>query len=561
MTPQTQTINGKTFDAAGDPINAPQNQGSVWGAVGQKLTNLFGTGGTTTPSVSQPQGNASGNPAFYGISGGKQQSAAPVSSFTPKITQPYVAPTQTINGKTYDANGDPTNAPTRPPVQTAKSSSSGNPSPNPSQSVNGAMQGALGGLTPEQIDAANNPQQNSDQTGGPNQPTGVLPVGGQTEGNPSAVGNNVVGGSQTNPDGSPNPYGSAPMGRFDQINALTQAAQTAGNITPEEQATREQIAENQASLGLGLAKIAGNPEGMQLQTGQSNVLQQQGLAKGNLLTSQLANLQAQRTASLQSNQQALQGAESIQGYQQPVGVAPGQALVNPITGQQVGGNGSLAQLQGGGTGGGFINDLAQSVVSGQTSYADAISQLPSGAMSPALFQAIRGINPNFSITSSNQNADARGSALQQNATTVRPMVNSQQTAISHLDNLQSILQKVNYGNTPILNSLQEGWSNYVQSDPNIKQLQSEIQIIRGEVAKVLGGGTTTVESLNEAQSVVPDKISPDQFEQVKGNIEQLMQSKIEQYTNLNNIQQFPQGNQGSQSVPQSTQQNNSLYSF
>lgn len=407
---------------------------------------------------------------------------------------------------------------------------------------------AQGGLSQAQIDAgnANASRYSNDPNVNPNANQNANQSANKTNITPGGVGADGGSPAADAPSQSQNPDQN---NQGSQVNAIISNLQTAGNITPEEQALREQIAQNTAGLGLGLANIANNPEGMQLQTGQSNVLQQQGLAKGNYLSSQLANLQAQRAASLQSQTAAGGLAAQEQGYQQQVTpVSPGNSLYSNFSGKQVGGNGDLNSL--GGSAGGFLDSLAQDVASGNVSYDDAVKQLPSSAQSPALLQAIKRHNPGFSITTSNQNAQTRGSALQQQSADVRPLVASQQTAIQHLDNLQGILSKINYSNIPIVNGVRDWFSNTVSKDPNIAQAQSELNVVRSEVAKVLGGGSVTVESQHEAETVVPTDISPENFQSVADNVKNLMQSKITQATgSLNNVQQYQNGNvQGNNGV-------------
>jgi predicted DNA-binding protein YlxM (UPF0122 family) len=144
----------------------------------------------------------------------------------------------------------------------------------------------------------------------------------------------------------------------------------------------------------------------------------------------------------------------------------------------------------------------------------------------------------FSFQEAEQNYQAKQKALDQNATTIRQIVNSQQTALSHLGELESIAKKVNFSDLPAANEARIFASDHVKSDANIKELQSTINIIRGEVAKVLGGGTATVEALTEAQNILPFNISNTQLKTVIDRVKSLMQEKINAYSNLNNIPQF-----------------------
>lgn len=193
----------------------------------------------------------------------------------------------------------------------------------------------------------------------------------------------------------------------------------------------------------------------------------------------------------------------------------------------------------------YLDDLAKKVANNQQGFADALGALPSAQQSAALLSKILAINPQFSITASNQNASAMGSALTQQATQVRPMVNHQNTAIEHLSNLGNLLTKINYSNIPIVNGIRDWFSDTISKDPNIAEAQSEIGVVRGEIAYVLaGGGAPTDADNREAAAVIPNDVSPSTFKQISTNVQTLMKNKIEQATNLNNIQQFTNGAAG-----------------
>lgn len=362
--------------------------------------------------------------------------------------------------------------------------------------------------------------------------------------------------------------------RFNQIKALEDKAQTAGQMTPEEIAAQEEINQLNASEALGLAKITGNPEPLELQTGQSNVLRQQALGKSNLLTSQLALAQARRQAALGGVQTAIGAEQNVLGLQQPVSTSPGQSLISPTTGQVVGGNSPLGvqvpygtqyldprtgqPLGGGSTGGGsqqMLDNAVQQLKNG-AAFSDVAGQLP-GGLSSLLLNAAQQQIPGFNITTSNQNAQARGSALQNQVNVVRPLVQSQQVALEHLQGLKDLVGKVNYSNSGIWNNARNWWSDNANADPNVKNLQSQIGLVQEEIAKILGGGTATDSSRNDARAILPANLSPNNFDSVMSLVQQRMQEKIDQMTNLNNVQQYGQDNQPTQS----NQSQGGLYNF
>lgn len=325
--------------------------------------------------------------------------------------------------------------------------------------------------------------------------------------------------------------------RFAQIDALINGAGKYYQPTQDEQDTMTQLGNLATSRDLGLAKINNTPQPLELLTGQSDFLAKQAAAQAQPLTAKLGILQARRQAAIQGYQTALTGATAKLGLQQPVQVGMGSALIDPSTGRYVGGNADFNSINGGSSaGGGIIGNLAQQVLNG-TSFEDAAAQLPSPYMRNALLSAVTAKNPNFNITQSNQQANASGAALNTAVTNATPLVNAQKTALDHISNIETILKRVNFSNIPLVNRARIFASNNITSDPDIRQLQSEINVVRGEVAKVLSGtGASTDAARAEAEQIVPDNISPDQFASVAEGIRELMQEKIAQYTNLNNTQ-------------------------
>lgn len=145
------------------------------------------------------------------------------------------------------------------------------------------------------------------------------------------------------------------------------------------------------------------------------------------------------------------------------------------------------------------------------------------------------INPSFNPAQSELNYQNQQKA-QANAV---PLIQAQKTALDHLQSLQTLVNSAGYGNNQIANNLRDWWNNNVSRNQPITDLKSAIGVVRGEVAKVLGGGTATVESLQEAQSVIPDNLSPTMMQSVIQNVTNLMNSKIQEYSapvTLNNGQ-------------------------
>lgn len=372
-------------------------------------------------------------------------------------------------------------------------------------------------------------------------------------GNPTANNTNPTNGG-TSQTQQPQQFQQAPD-RFAQLTALENSAAQYNQPSQDEQDTMQQLGNLLSSRDLGIAKITNNPEPMPLLTGQSQFLQQQAAAQTQPLQAKLGILQARRQAAVQGYQQALGAEQAKLGFSQPVSLGLGQALVNPSTGQTVVGNASYTGGANGGAGS-LIDSLAQQVNSG-AAYNDVVAQLPSAALAPALLQAILKQNPNFNITQSNQNAGARAQQLNQNVTLVQPLKLAMNTALDHIKGLQDVVNKVGYSDSGLINNIRTGISDNFMSDQNIKSLQSQIGLVREEVAKVLGGGTATDSARADANAIIPMNISPSQFQAVIGQVQQRMQEKIDEYGKLGDPAQYG----GSQSGQSSQTGSNSLYSF
>lgn len=361
-------------------------------------------------------------------------------------------------------------------------------------------------------------------------------------GNPTGVGNFGVGGGGNSQPQTPQVANMQDTpDRFAQLNALRDSAASYYQPTQDEQNTMQQYGNLLESRDLGLAKISNNPEPMDLITGQSAYLQKQAEAQAQPLQAKLGILQARRQAAISGYQAALGAEQAKLGYQQPVSLGLGQALVSPTTGQTVAGNAAYT-----GSGGNSLIDSAIQQLKSGASYSDVASQLP-GGLAPMLLSEAQKQIPGFNITQSNQNAGARAQQLNQNVTLVQPLKLAMQTALDHIGGLQDVINKVNYSNSGIVNNIRAGISDNISSDQNIKTLQSQIPLVRSEVAKVLGGGNVTVESQHEAESIIPMNISPSQFKTVIQQVKDRMQEKIDEYSKLGNPAQY-----GSQSSNQSS---------
>lgn len=494
------------------PASTTPNTGSIWSGLGHFFSNLAGGPGNGAVNQTTPGGTQVPSMGSIGIG---------------NMAQPYYQG----GGADVDPNAGKT-SPNTPAPQA-------NPSTAQMQSQLSSAKNTLLGM-----------QQSAPQTSG-KAPAGMEygPNGElQFMSNVSQVPPITPALDTQNPQNS-QPSQSSPQNNIgSQANALIQSLQGAGQITPDEMNLRNQIGAQNQSLGLGLAQIASNPEGMQLQTGQSNVLQQQGLAKGNYLTNQLANLVAQRQASIAGPQAAGQLATAEQGIQQqttPVGIGTG--LYSPFSNKVVAQNASYMGGDGSGTSG-IINGLVQQLQNG-AAWSDVVSQLPSSALAPMLSQAAQQAIPGFNPTTSNQNAGAMNTALQGNATQGLGLQRSAASANSALDTLSSFYSQLpgaTTGGIPATNSIST-WLGQQFGNTASSQYETALQDARAQLEGVLTatGATTPTGAEATAKAYLPDGMTPGQFQSKLTAARQLVQQKVSAFTQTGNVPQYGQNKSNS----------------
>ncbi len=122
-----------------------------------------------------------------------------------------------------------------------------------------------------------------------------------------------------------------------------------------------------------------------------------------------------------------------------------------------------------------------------------------------------------------------------------PLVQAQQVAIDHLNNLAPLIQAAGFTDNVQANNLKIASSDYIQKNPAVVAVQSEIDVVRGEIAKVLAGGNAPSDAdQQEAAQILPYAVSPTTFSTIQANIQNLMQEKISEYTNSSNVPQLGQ---------------------
>ena len=276
-------------------------------------------------------------------------------------------------------------------------------------------------------------------------------------------------------------------------------------------------------LTTGTSPVA---EGNAAVTAQTTAAQQQALAAaeqaallgtGQELTAeqQAANAANAAAGQAQTGQGLLQtGLGTAAGYAQPAPAAFGQTVFNPITGQYEGGGGLPQET---------LQQYAQMAASGQ--YAAIPSSITSNpVLSAQVNAAAKAINPNFNpITSTAQGAASAD--LTGQAANIQASANG---AESNFDLMKNIAAQggVNDTNVPVLNTLKQNVAKGLTSNAAVVNFQSLLQSVRSQYATILGGGTSSVEALQEAQQLIPDNISLAALESLGTNLRSDAQNRV-----------------------------------
>lgn len=219
---------------------------------------------------------------------------------------------------------------------------------------------------------------------------------------------------------------------------------------------------------------------------------------------------------LTAEQQAQTGLTAAGGLTKPELGAYGQTYYSPI------GGGTIGQGQGGAFDS-AMNTYIQMAANGQYG---AIPSTITGnpVLNAEVIQGAQKANPSFDpVTSGAKGASAveltkQGSAVQSQAN----------GAEANFNLMLDIAQKggVNDMNVPILNTLQQNVQRGLTSSAAVTNFQSLIQSVRSQYASILGGGTVTVEALQEAQSLIPQDISITALQALGQNLKKDAQNRV-----------------------------------
>lgn len=243
------------------------------------------------------------------------------------------------------------------------------------------------------------------------------------------------------------------------------------------------------------------------------------------------------------------GASAIVDAYKPQPVSPGSSLISPATGQTMyGGAGAYSDYQAQQT---YFNlaqnfpdaqipaynpqlsaqqnlQIAQQSAAKSPSFQSrnlVLTQLPDGSYgyvqkNQLSTGASGGIN---TLISSEQGASAKANAssLAQQTQYFDTTQRAYTTALQNLSVLQQFMQQnnINQSNIPIINQLQNKVKAAALDPGVIAAFQSSLAGLRAEYSQVLArGGARSVETDNEAKSLIPDDLNPSQLQTVTAQL-------------------------------------------
>jgi len=237
-------------------------------------------------------------------------------------------------------------------------------------------------------------------------------------------------------------------------------------------------------------------QGRDAQVQAANAARENALAAG--VTNALANQGQQITA--------LNNAGTLA---QPVQIAPGSTLSNPLDGSTIaGGLGGYANFQTAEQVMGLIRQYpdAQYVYDQTKTPQENLQAFQSTALqrSPTYQKSTYGQPGATSLLGGAGLTSAVD--LKQKASEIQAISNGAEANFNLLVNTAQ-QGGVNDLNVPILNRLQQNVSRGLTSDSAVALFRATLESVRAQYASILGGGTTTDQSRNAAAQQIPDDIS------------------------------------------------------
>ncbi|MGI8470299.1 MAG: hypothetical protein ACR2N3_17810 [Pyrinomonadaceae bacterium] len=203
---------------------------------------------------------------------------------------------------------------------------------------------------------------------------------------------------------------------------------------------------------------------------------------------------------------------------------------------------------------------AQSIINEQSTIS-SLSNKSAGKGQPGQQQRVRDlINktiPGFNFENAQINYQTNSTAQATNAGALGKIQNSQKTAETHIGELNNSFDNIK---GKLTNHSFFGLGNYFNkqvfqansNNPDFVSFNSNLGLVRGELAKVLGGGEATDASRAEASKTVPDNLGGQSLQAVIEKVRTLMSQKIKEYQNPVTSSHLPTGYDKPSSTPNIT---------
>lgn len=289
-----------------------------------------------------------------------------------------------------------------------------------------------------------------------------------------------------------------------------------------------QLNQSRQQQAQALAGNASNPIPLEFQQGRAQIMNtqygQQQAALGSAFQGASTLLGAANT------QQGLQqqGLGAAAGLAAPIQAPYSNQVLNPLTGQPLGG--------GGGNGGSALQSLPAQAQQAIASYAE---QVRNGSMTRGDAEARLGaygvvgtnalnemLGNNFNTNASNASAGttAQGQQLQTASASAKAALNTLQQLFNALPGVQT-------GGIPWTNSI----ANWIQGQLGQGQLSAYNNALHDARAQLQGvltasGAATPTGAQDMAQVLLPDNMTPQQLQQNMSTITQLMDQKVQSFT-------------------------------
>lgn len=285
-------------------------------------------------------------------------------------------------------------------------------------------------------------------------------------------------------------------------------------------------------LSTGTSPVGEGNAAIQQQTAAA---QQQAAAQGAQM--QLAGVDRELTAQQQAQTglgtaaerelaakaQELAALEGAGGLAQGVQIPYSNQYIDPQTGLPIGGGAAGGTLQN------AVASIAEKVKNGTMGYDAGVAALQ-GYGQAGVNELQKALGANFNIQQSNATAAAQEASTLQTGTVGGQLSKQAETVKSHMVTLeQAYKQLTAQAGIPAANAIVNWFGRQTGSAP-LQSYQIALTNVRDELAKILGGGTSTDSSRATAEALLPDNMTPAQLTASIKTATELMNSKIAEYT-------------------------------